>query len=144
MQFWGAPDPKQNINKNKRITIISKVRNDPDFGVELAEKTYPLADDRAWIESQPSEHYTLQIAASDTLNKEKQFAGSLDLPESTFVFPYIKTGRSYFGVIYGNYSSENEAIEAITRLPESVLRQGPWPRSFSAVRSAMDRNGESN
>jgi DamX protein len=51
--------------------------------------------------------------------------------ESTF------KGKPWYQLLYGIYSTPQEARLAAKNLPEDIRRAGPWIRSISAVQQAI-------
>ncbi len=130
----------EKTNKNKRFKIVSKVRNkiDDALSAETQHGDAVPGDDREWILAQPAYNYSIQVAASDKMSEINQFKAGLELPDRLSVYTYMQSGKSYYGVIYGNYASLEEAEKVLASLPDSVLRKGPWARSFNAIRGIMD------
>lgn len=46
--------------------------------------------------------------------------------------------QDWYVLVYGNFQSQEEARDALAKLPEDVRRQQPWVRSFDGVRQAIE------
>ncbi|MGD8110488.1 SPOR domain-containing protein [Vibrio sp. TRT 17S01] len=106
--------------------------------VEISEEN-SVSSEEAYADLNPT-HYTVQVLA---LQKEKDLRSQLSfLPgaDPVWVNWTRSNGQSWYVVIYGDYSSYEQAKQAINRLPNQVQAQGPFVRSFSDVQRAQETN----
>lgn len=88
----------------------------------------------AWLMQKPAKHYTLQLMGSldeasvvSFIQAQAEQAAQLSYFESRY------RGQPWYVVVYGDYPNRDAAVEAISRLPESLRKQQPWARSFLSV-----------
>ena len=88
------------------------------------------ANDADWIRAQPGENYTLQLLGSSSLPNLKAFMDRQSDPEQFGVFESTRSGRPFYVVVYGSFSSRPAAQAVATSLPASVGKVEPWVRRF--------------
>ena len=88
----------------------------------------------AWLMQKPAKHYTLQLMGS--LDEASVVSFIQAQAEQTAQLSYFESryrGQPWYVVVYGDYPNRDAAVEAISRLPESLRKQQPWARSFLSV-----------
>lgn len=93
------------------------------------------ANGDVWYAGQPAQAYTLQLFATASEQKARQF---VQANGSQFqYFRKVHQGQSLFVVTHGRFDSIESARSAIARLPESLRANKPWPRTFASIRQEM-------
>jgi DamX protein len=86
-----------------------------------------------WLLQQKPSSYTIQLVG---LQDEKGVAKFIQRHSLTGPIAYYRTQRSgkpWYPVLYGVYSTKVRANSARNNLPEAILKSGPWLRSLNAV-----------
>ena len=86
-----------------------------------------------WLLAQKRGSFTLQVLGASTKSRVTAFIDSQSSPKD---FSYFKTSRqpqSWFVVLYGEYASRKQALDAISNLPPELKSLKPWVRSLSSV-----------
>jgi hypothetical protein len=90
---------------------------------------------QTWLNSQPAQHYTIQLAASlkPKLIEDhiKQFALTGDFAHIVS----LRDGQEWHGIVYGSYASMSEARDALEALPGHWQSWQPWVRAFGTIKS---------
>ena len=92
-----------------------------------------------WIETVPNNHYFIQLLATDAFHTGEiegflaRATEALD-PSQIRAYRSSLSGRDRVGVIYGDFTSREEAVEAMRTLPESIKAAQPFPRQVSKLR----------
>ena len=76
--------------------------------------------DRAWVNRQNTQHYTIELAHSD---KASQVAGALykaPKNERTAEIKYEENGKAYYKGFYGSYPTQQAAEAALNQLPNEI------------------------
>ncbi len=90
----------------------------------------------AWLNAQPDQHWTLQLAASPDLKALTRLRRRLDPQGSTSaLFPFRRNGQTLHGLVLGSFPSRPAALAARAGLPERY-RQA-WPRRFLGIRERI-------
>lgn len=89
-----------------------------------------------WVAQQNPEHFTIQLFSNAEQARAETFQQELDLAES-FVYPATVDGEKIHRVVWGVYPNRARAQLAIQSLPESILQQKPWLRSFKAIAAEL-------
>jgi type II secretory pathway predicted ATPase ExeA len=92
-----------------------------------------------WIADVPNNHYFIQLLATDATKTgeiEGFLAGATAALDASQIRAYRSSlsGRDRVGVIFGDYASREEAVEAMQTLPESIKAAQPFPRQVSKLR----------
>lgn len=81
----------------------------------------------------PSGSYTLQLSSASRSDTLEAFAKENKLANYQ-VYKTIRNGQTWYVLIHGNYSSVNEAKNAIATLPAAVQAKKPWVRNMKQVK----------
>lgn len=88
-----------------------------------------------WYAAQPAQGYTLQLFATSSEQKARKF---VQANGSQFhYFRKMHQGQQLFVVTHGRFNDAATARAAVERLPESLRRNKPWPRTFDSIRREM-------
>jgi type II secretory pathway predicted ATPase ExeA len=98
-----------------------------------------LAQYEEWIKDAPRNHYFIQLLATDATHTgevEGFLSRAISAVEPAHVRVYRSSlsGRDRVGVIYGDFTSREEAVAAMQALPESIKTIQPFPRQVSKLR----------
>jgi len=93
-----------------------------------------LKDDVDWILAQPENNYTLQLAASTSLEALRRLAERVRSRGKWVFFPYQRDQQRWFGILSGSFERYSEAAFSVEGLPPEILRAKPWVRRFGALR----------
>lgn len=94
-----------------------------------------------WIMNQPDDVYTIQILSEADAEFLKLYLRSLPKAVDTdriFVYRSSANAKPLFTVVFGEFPSPREAMEAIGGLPPELTRYLPYPRSFKVVRAEYE------
>lgn len=94
----------------------------------------------SWLAKAPDTRWFLQLYATDASNAElietylKTAAGrGIDM-QQTRAYRSALSGKERLGVIYGDYTSRGEAIDAARKFPKIVRTSNPYPRQVTKLR----------
>ena len=86
-----------------------------------------------WLLKQPSGHYTIQLAASDSEAAIRNFVSKQPAQDDLYYLHVRRRGGNWFIVVLGSYSKVIDARDKLDRLPASIRKNDPWVRSVSAI-----------
>ncbi|HUH57100.1 MAG TPA: SPOR domain-containing protein, partial [Pseudomonadales bacterium] len=46
-------------------------------------------------------------------------------------------GKALFVVTYGSFANRNQALAAISKLPEDIRQDNPWPRTLQSIQQEL-------
>jgi MSHA biogenesis protein MshM len=103
-----------------------------------------LTATRRLLETVPGDRQAIQLSTfeSGDVNGLQNFllrASKLVSPEELLVYSVRFDGRQHYRVAYGNYPDAQDALAAVSVLPEPLRAQGPYPRSFERMRSQNEQ-----
>jgi len=98
--------------------------------------TKPSIKNEAWLKQQNSKHYTLQVLGAYDKMTLSQFIEQHNLNEVA-VYKTSFQGRNWYVLLYGSYSSYNQAATVLAQLPESLLQTKPWIRTFGSIQKRL-------
>ncbi len=100
-----------------------------------------LAAARDWLERSPGEHYALELfwtENTDPARMERFLQRAADLVPLSSVYVVPAPGASRLHVLYGEFASREEALEASKRLPPRYQQAfRAMPRSLAELRSQI-------
>ncbi len=94
--------------------------------------------DHEWILARPGQHFVIQLAASDNLDKLLDFSSELE-DDKISIYPFKVTANkeTMYGVSVGEYATIDQAMDAVRQFPPSVKRYNPWVRKVAAVQKQI-------
>lgn len=105
----------------------------PKTAASVAART--AASTGSWYASQPAQSYTLQLFATSSEQNARNF---VQANGSQFhYFRKMHQGQQLFVVTHGRFDNAAAARAAVERLPESLRRNKPWPRTIDSIRKEM-------
>ncbi len=98
----------------------------------------PIAVDAAWLETRGEDGFTLQLFASRDLDTLWKMAAAHDWERPLLRYRVAGPGgEPLWALGYGLFTDREVARAAGEELPESVRRNGPWPRSLASIREQL-------
>jgi DamX protein len=85
----------------------------------------------------PNNHYTLQLLGASDIKGIERFIINNKLQNQAYYYCTTHNKKPWYILIYGNYSTKEQAKNAITRLPTTVQALHPWARDFSSVKKTL-------
>lgn len=139
-----APDEsnKQRIvieDKDVEV-IIEKTSTQPEVnmkGEELTDLEKANLAGRNWIMSQPSKHYTFQIAGLSRPEQVQLFIDEHDLSGKVMTYQTIRNKKPWFVVLFGSFQNVDKANVAKTSLPVAVQQNKPWMKTFVQIQKEL-------
>jgi hypothetical protein len=107
-----------------------------------------LAATRQWLAKLPQEHLVIQLMLADRnetahieqyIRDSEQSVGS----DRIYVYPLNINGTAKISVVYGDYSTRDQAQEALAGLPPAVMVYKPYIRSIQSIRGEAAFTGQS-
>jgi hypothetical protein len=90
---------------------------------------------QSWLNDQPAQHYTIQLAASLETGRIDDYIKQLALTKNFAHIVSLRDGQEWHGIVYGSYPSMGEARDAMEALPEHWQSWQPWIRAFGTIKS---------
>jgi septal ring-binding cell division protein DamX len=109
----------------------------PPRQAETVNKPPIKAMGAAWLWSRNPVRYTIQLMADRRADSLRAFIAE-QRPEGPVAIVRIKRkGKPWYLLLAGDYASQEEAIAAISALPQRASVRGPWPRRFASLHDQM-------
>jgi type II secretory pathway predicted ATPase ExeA len=105
-----------------------------------------IAASEDWLSKTPDSHYFIQLLTADAANQREvadfisNNAMALDLPQVR-VYRSSLGGKGVLGVIYGDYTSRDQANAALAMLGEISKSSRPYVRAVSKLRPPLTSAG---
>lgn len=90
-----------------------------------------------WYRQRPSTEYTLQLLGTRSRQAAQEFIRAQSGVADLGFFETLHEGKPWFVVTQGAYADRNQAQQGIARLPASLQKQKPWPRSMGSVQQSL-------
>lgn len=97
----------------------------------------PPAQGRAWLDSRPPGHYTLQLVGARERDSIERFVARHAIVPPYAVFERQLDGRPWYALVAGDYPDRDAALRARERLPAALRSRDIWPRTFGSIRELM-------
>ncbi len=96
----------------------------------------PKDVDRAWINQQNSQGYTIELADGDKASQVANTLYKAPKQERMAEIKYQREGKTYYKGLYGTYSSHEAAEQALSSLPPDV-KQNAGIKTWGSVQSGV-------
>jgi len=93
-----------------------------------------LTEDEEKLMKLPQRGFVLQVLAANARESLERFVSEQPNRQNLRIYRSIRSGKSWFVVVEGYYADKDSAVAAISNLPNSQLKAGPWPKSVAAVK----------
>lgn len=90
-----------------------------------------------WIRKQNPRYYTLQLASSTNPNLIQKYYRENNLDGDAGYYRNYRQGKNWYALVYGSYSSINQAKQAVDTLPAELRKWSPWVRKFQDIQRIM-------
>jgi septal ring-binding cell division protein DamX len=127
----GLKTPEAHQGKSPMASVKGKQ-------TESKKRNSALSSDERKILSKPNDHYTIQITGSSSKNTVQQFIAANHLQKKAKIYHTKVKGKDFYGLIYGNYSSQAAATAGIAKLPENIKQLKPWAKSYAAIKDSIN------
>lgn len=94
--------------------------------------------DEAWIKAQNTTQWTIQMLAFEELTKVKTFIDEHELNRNAAYFTERTDKGVLYKLIYGSYSSKEQADQARQSLSSDLKEYGPWLRPIKGVQALLN------
>lgn len=135
-----APAPAQVSNKAKanvwvantdKAPVVRGAKTVSDKKPKAQSNNKMITNDNAWLFSQPTENYTLQLASFDDPEKVQQFVSKRQFLNNPQLHQFTATGKeldwTYF--LYGSYLDREQAESAKIE----ISQKRAWVRTFGRL-----------
>lgn len=122
------------IPQKAEIQVEAEVTTQP--AKNTTKETSSKWKTEAWIQSRPSGNLTLQLIALGSPAAVQKFITDNRIGNQAAYFKTIKNGKTFYAVIYGDFSTRRAANDASVILANS-LKLKPWARSFSSIQKLI-------
>jgi len=95
------------------------------------------AFEKSILKAQPN-HYTIQILAMHNKKKLTPFVERTHIKDKVKCCRGEFKGKPWYMLIYGEYTTREEAQQAIAELPAEIQKEKPWVRKIASVQEAIN------
>lgn len=88
---------------------------------------------KAWVMTQPAKNYTFQITGLSRESQLKRYLNEHDLPENIWTYQTQRNNKPWYVVLYGSFTSVEQANAAKLKLPAAVQKDKPWLKRFAQI-----------
>ncbi|MCJ8349673.1 SPOR domain-containing protein [Moritella sp.] len=106
---------------------------DSKTDLQVVENTSNTVTGKAWVMAQPAKNYTFQIAGLSREIQLKQYLSENELPENIWTYQTQRNNKPWYVVLYGSFSSVQQANAAKQKLPARVQKDKPWLKRFIQI-----------
>lgn len=127
-------DPK-NLSV-KQQTNTTKSENTVELGESASDSgTTEVYTNNKWLKQYSDSAWVIQIFASQDSSLLKQMIRDYSLKDKAQILTEKIEGALWYKLIYGQYKTKQNALNARQSLPERLRKEKPWVRSVSAIKN---------
>lgn len=90
-----------------------------------------------WYRQANSNAFVLQVLGTRSQEAAMSFIRAQSGLENMGYFETQHEGRPWFVVTQGLYGTRQQAQQGVSKLPEALRKQNPWPRGMSAIQQSL-------
>ena len=133
--------PKEDIVAKADVKAPPSTKNIKQISAEPAHKnpqTNSSAHGEEWLKNLDSSSYTLQVVATKDSEQLESLVKNEKLKTNYAYFDKPVKDATYYVLVVGNYNNRDEAIDAASKLPESLRKNKPWPVALKDIQKFLD------
>jgi septal ring-binding cell division protein DamX len=120
---------------------VPATEEDAVVPAKMTSSSTPVDEER--LLKEPSHHYTVQLMGSFNREDVNRFARIHKLGPKAAVYKTHFHGKAWYVLVYGIYSTDQAAEEAIKNLPADIIKLNPWVKSLASVQEGI-KQGKMN
>ncbi|OUS06695.1 hypothetical protein A9Q81_02095 [Gammaproteobacteria bacterium 42_54_T18] len=130
------PEPSQ-VTLPKAVASVSSevvARNETKSNKQNKKprlNNYTLRE--KWLLSLDPKQYTLQMIGARDEAAVQEFISRYPSLTKVAYYKTLYKGGDWYVVIHGQFTTKNDARQAVTRLPKKLITSKPWARSLASV-----------
>jgi len=117
-------DKKSTSGEKLKTTNTTKQNKATNTAKSKTNTTLNASD---WILKQDPNAYTIQIVASPNEKNLIDFAKKNSLKENTAYYQKSSADKAWFILVYGTYTSREDALKSIEQLSDTLKKNTPYP-----------------
>ena len=138
-QVVAAPEPvmpEQTATPSQSEPVVTPTP--PTLPTPAASQSSASAyHEDAWYRQRPATEYTLQLLGTRSREAALEFIRKQSGLADLGYFETLHENKPWFVVTQGAYAGRSQAQQGISRLPEPLQKQNPWPRSMGSVQQSL-------
>ncbi|WP_339896648.1 AAA family ATPase [uncultured Gilvimarinus sp.] len=140
----GAAEPKAEVADDRvdpASSVASGDTTNPEPVEPEAAKTPAVSwqNDEAEILSWSESDYSLQVLGVSSRDAAMSYVKKQSNADSLRVMETKRSQRPWYIVLAGRYSSAAQAKQAVSGLPASQIKAGPWPRRVGTLQEEISK-----
>ena len=116
--------------------VIAAVINDAEQTEFAIEPELPLVGN-AWYLSQPDDNFVIQLLAVTKKEISDKFITENGLQGQVNTYQSLRSGKSWWIVTYGSYTTLNDAKKGVTTLSDNVRKNQPFYKKISKIKQEI-------
>ena len=130
--------PESILSLTPQTPVLTKAAAEHSEPTKTATAPPTLPDAGKTILSRSPKHYTIQLIGSFDMSVIKEFIDTNSVTNPKVI--HIRSqGKPWYMLLYGDYSTNIEAQQALGALPSTMKVEGPWIRQYANVQASMRR-----
>lgn len=128
------PEPTKTTPAEKTIATQAQAPAAAERPTAIAPSAGP---GDTWLLTQQPDHYTIQLTGTRERQAALDFIDAHELAGKAVWFRTLHQKQGWYVVVDGAYPSRDAAVQGIAKLPETLRRHRPWPRSFASIQQSL-------
>ena len=116
--------------------VIAAVINDAEQTESDIEPELPLVGN-AWYLSQPDDNFVIQLLAVTKKEISDKFITENGLQGQVNTYQSLRSGKPWWIVTYGSYTTLNDAKKGVTTLSDNVRKNQPFYKKISKIKQEI-------
>lgn len=115
----------------------SESHSGPPGAEESARYEQTYFGTKSWVQEQPSDYFTVQLMAASSEATVQQYIERHQIKHKAAYVRTSRRGLPWYSVIYGSFTSYQQARAMLKQLPPTLTEARPWVRRFADVQDSL-------
>lgn len=116
--------------------VVAAIVSNAEQAEPAIEPELPLKEN-AWYLSQPDDNFVIQLLAVTKQEISDKFITENGLQGQVNTYQTIRSGKQWWIVTYGSYTTLNDAKKGVTTLSDNVRKNQPFYKKISKIKQEI-------
>ena len=133
MELWRLTKLKKQVTKT--VTVAKKAETNAKK--QDSNKVATSSHGKDWLLGLSSSSYTLQVVATREPSQLEKLIQKEHISHDYAYFSKPVKDSIYYVLVVGNFQTRQEAIDSVSKLPENLRKNNPWPIKLDSVQQHL-------
>jgi outer membrane assembly lipoprotein YfiO len=132
-------DARQKTTYLLEKIVLHRIKTEEESASQSRQQRIKAESERSQtlLMKQPASHYTLQLVRAPDYDTAFNVAVQYRLEKNATIIETRTAKDSGYTLLYGDYPTKREAMQAGSTLPKAILQSQPWVREMGSIHAEI-------